>query len=609
MSRRRFVILGLGLVALLVVAGAGLAALGRFNLAPAASRYASHALGRHMTIGALHVRWGTVVTVKLRDLALANAPGGSQPDMVRITRLDAQIGPVSLAAWMLLGHPPVVRHLTIDGARLLLEHTANDHPNWRFHGAKPVPRPNLRVDFPTLLDAHLQDAEVDLRGAGGHTIRIRVDSAGIAAKAADRPVTLTAAGAYNGTPLTLSADLHSYDELHDAPKPFGTVLHLASADTRLDFTGTMTDPINVDGAAGQLALTAPNLDRLLAIAGVDDHAALPVELAGAMTHQGDLWTLSHAQGTLTAHPFQLDFTLREGIHRAPDRMTVDAGFSVLDLTPLEAGGSSSTMAMRVDDQPGNLIDAHITAKQFALGTVRAADADLRLNVAPGALTIQHFGFRLIGGTAQVTAAMKNDAQSGAVLQVDAALDGADTAQFARWFGVGAMPLAGAVDAHASLRLAGETLRQAAPASSGTVVLSMRGGTIPREIIARVSIDLRQLFGKAEGTARIVCALSVLQLQDGIGRLAPMRLRTTDGTVAAAGTIDLRRDALDLTVASEAGFFALNVPLRVTGLIRNPHVSPALGSAATATRAAPDLRIMPPALQQLVRADPCLTGGR
>jgi uncharacterized protein involved in outer membrane biogenesis len=609
MTRRRIAICGIGLVALLVVVGAAaLATLGRFNLAPAGSRYASHVFGRRLTIGALHIHPGILVTVKLRDLTLANAANGNQPDMARVTRLDAQVTPLSIIGWMLWRHPMVVRHLTIDGAALRLEHTANEDPNWRFHNAKPVPRENPRADFPILLDAHLHDAEIDLRHSVGSIIRIRLDTAGIATAAADQPVTLTAAGAYNGTPVALSANLHSYAELHDASQPFGTAIHLSSADTRLDFTGTMTDPIDVDGAEGQLILAAPNLDRILAIAGIDSHAALPLALAGAFTHQGNLWRLSHAQGTLTAHPLQLDFTLREGAHRAPDAMTIDANFSTLDLTPLRTGGPPSAISMRIDDQPGNLIDAHVTAKQFDYGTLRAEDADLQLKVAPGALTVQRLGFHLIGGTAQVTATV-NNVKSGAAMQFDAALAGADTTQLTRTLGLASLPLSGAFDAHASLRLSGNMLRDIAAASTGTVVLSMRGGTIQRDLVERVSIDLRRLFGKSEGTTRIVCALGVLQLQDGTGRLAPLRLRTADSTVAAAGTIDLRRNAVDLTIATEAGLLALDVPLHVTGPIRGPHVSPALGTAAAATHAAPDLRTMPPALQQIVRADPCLTGGR
>jgi hypothetical protein len=121
--------------------------------------------------------------------------------------------------------------------------------------------------------------------------------------------------------------------------------------------------------------------------------------------------------------------------------------------------------------------------------------------------------------------------------------------------------------------------------------------------------LRLLFGKPEGTVRIVCVLGVLQLQDGIGRLAPLRIRTADGSVAAGGTIDLRRDAVDLTVASEAGstsLFALDVPFHVAGPILSLHVSPAPGSA---THADADPRAMPAALQGVVRRSPCAVGGR
>jgi uncharacterized protein involved in outer membrane biogenesis len=601
------------LIVVLAVSGVGgLFVLGHFELAPMAERYVSHKLGRPITVGGLRVRWGVPVTVELRDLAIDNAPGGSQAHMLQIAHLHADIAPLSLVAWVVSGHPPVVRHLTIEGARLLLEHAADDRPNWRFGKPQPtiVAHRNPRAGFPTLLDARLHDVEIDLRMSGG-TLRIRLDAAGIVANGVDRPVSLTATGAYNGTPITLSGALHSFTELHDRSVPFGTNIQLASADTKLDFDGTMTDPINVDGAVGRLTLTAPNLDRLLTVAGVGGRAALPVELAGTLTRQGDVWKLSDGRGTLVAHPFQVTFNMREGARRAPDNMTLDANFSVLDLTALENGGKSAAMSVRVDDQPGNLLDAHIGAKQFVLGKVRADDVDLNMKVAPGALTIERLGFHLVGGNAQVAAAVKNT-KSSADLQFDAALTGVDTGQLSRLLGVDSMPLSGAVDAHASLRLTGNTLQEAGPTTSGAIVLSMRSGAIERKIVERVSSDLRLLFGKPRGTARIACVLGVLALQDGVGRLAPLRIRTNDATLAAAGTIDLRRDALDLTVASEAGstsLFALDVPLHVVGPIRSPHISPALGTAAAATHAVPDLRALPAALQQVVRGDPCLTAGR
>ncbi len=51
---------------------------------------------------------------------------------------------------------------------------------------------------------------------------------------------LEAGGTYNKIPVTLSAVLGSFAQLHDAAVPADAVLHLAGGDTTLDFTGTMT---------------------------------------------------------------------------------------------------------------------------------------------------------------------------------------------------------------------------------------------------------------------------------------------------------------------------------------------------------------------------------
>jgi uncharacterized protein involved in outer membrane biogenesis len=611
LTRRRITIYGIGLVAVLAAFGiAVLVVLSTFDLAPSAARYVSRTLDRPVTIGALRVRWGTTVTVDLHDLVIDNVPGGSEARLLRISHVDAEIAPWSLVTWAVLQRPPVIRHLNLDGVRLLLEHATDDRPNWRF-GERVAAVRNARAEFPSLLDARVHDAEVDVRTSSGNAIRVHVETASIATPDLDQPVRMAVAGTYNDTPAQLSAVLHSFDELHGRTGPFGTDIHIVSADTALAFAGTMTDPLNVDGCEGRLTLTAPTLDQLLAIIGAGGRAALPVVVAGGLTHRGDLWRLSDAQGTFSANPFRANFNLREGARRAPDDLAVDANFSTLDLSKLGEGEQPGAMSMHIDDKPGMLLDAHVGAEQFIFGKVRASDLDLKLKMTPGALAIEQLNFRAIGGTGQVTAALKNTSSSSDI-QFDAALNGVDTGQVSGLFGTGPMPLAGAADARASLRLTGNTLTEASRTNSGTVVWSMQGGSIQHKIVQAVSSDLRQLFSKAQGTVRIACLLGVLDLHDGVGRLAPMRIRTPVGTATAAGTIDLRRDLVDLTVASEAGstsVFALDVPLHVSGPIRDPHVSPAFGSGSAATQASADLRAMPAALQDYLRRNPCLVGIR
>jgi uncharacterized protein involved in outer membrane biogenesis len=607
---RRIAIYGFGLIgALIAIGAAALFALGPFDLAPIVVRHLSASPGRTLSIATLRVRVGAAVSLELRDLDLDNLPNGSVPRMLHITRLDAEIAPWSVLLWGLWHRALVVRHLSVDGVRLWLEHGSDDRPNWRFGDS--VTRPSTRrTQFPVLLDAKLHDVEIDLRTSSGKILRVTLDDAGIAARGAGRPVTLNGSGGYNAIPIQFAATTRSFNELHNTAVPFGMALHFASGDTTMDFIGTMTDPTNADGADGRLTVNAPTWDRMLAIAGVQDQIALPVTLAGTVTREGDLWRLTGANGTLHGHPFQGNARLREGARHAPDDISLDAAFSVLDLTGLPAPGESGETTIRIDAEPGTLVDAHVTADQLLYGDVRAGDVDLKAKLAPGALAIEPLTLRLAGGDARIDAAVENTKTSSA-MRFDAALTGAGIGQLSEVFGIGKLPLTGAVDARAHLRLTGNTLTEAERSNRGVVILSMGGGSIERKITEGASTDLRMLFRPAEGSGQIACLLGILDVRDGIGRIAPLRIMTSDGTIAGTGTLNLRDKTINVVVASESAstsLFALDIPMRISGPILSPRVVPALGSAGGRENTVADQRDMPPELQEFIRGSRCLKGG-
>src|SRR4051812_48496521 len=86
--RAGWALLGLAGVALLL-GGAAAVALVTIDLRPLVERYASEAVGRPVAIGGLRIGWGSPLSVEMHDLRLANAPAGSEPDMMRIARLSA----------------------------------------------------------------------------------------------------------------------------------------------------------------------------------------------------------------------------------------------------------------------------------------------------------------------------------------------------------------------------------------------------------------------------------------------------------------------------------------------------------------------------------------
>jgi len=604
--RRVLVLAAASCVVLVALVLGAVLAVSHIDLAGRAAAQVSRSLGRNVSIQALQLRAGPGITLELRGLVLDNVAGTDEPRAARIDKIDAEISPWSLVGWM-FGWPPVVRHVSIEGLRLVLEHGPDDRPNWRFGTSSPKSATNPRAGFPILLDVQMHRGEIDIRTSSGAMLRVALETASVAAAGADQPILVSAEGAYNATPVRVAAKLQSFDVLHDAARPFGTDVELTSGSTKLHFNGTMTDPINLDGCEGRLDLAVDNWDTLLAIAGAGGEAKLPVVLAGAVTHQGENWRLTEATGSFRGAPMTLSLNLDEGARRAPDSFTLDADFAALDLTGVQQPATGGATAMHIDAEPGTILAAHVAARQFVIGAFRAPDLDVKARLSPGALVVDQLALGLAGGTARLEAAVKN-ADAGITAQLDASVTKADIGQLSRLLGSGAPPLSGNVDARLNGRLTGADQAGMLRSNSGALVLSMRGGSIARNLVAQISTDVRLLFRKAEGSARIDCLLGVLDVRDGIGRLAPLRLRTSDGTIAAAGSINLARETLDVTVATESSStsaFALDVPVRASGSLRSPDVRPALRGQRPAQVAA-DLRAMSQDLQSFARGNPCFS---
>lgn len=579
----------------------GLVLHGPFDLATRVAAREAKTLGRSVTIGTLRVRFGTMVTVALGDLTIGNAAGAGPQPFLKLGKLDAEITPWSLVGWALLGRGATVRHLSVDGVELSMEHTADGQPNWRF-GTEPS-HGNPRTGFPTLLDAHLTGGAIALHTSGGKLLRIRLDEAAIATAAADQPVQLTATGSYNGLPIRLDAPLGSFDQLHAAATPFDAVVHMASGDTQLDFTGTLMQPLAVEGIAGHLAIKAPNPDRLLAIAGVGGHAAMPLTLAGTLTRDDALWKLADVKGMLDGEPYRMTAQLTEGARHAPDAFVLDAGFATLDLAKLGGQDKSGQTLLRIDDAPGTRLDGHITAKRISDGELTAQDVDLTVKLAPGSFSLMPLAMRFAGGATRLDVSIENAAGDAATLKLDSTVTGADPAQLSRLLGLGALPVAGPVDLRAALASTSVKADDTGRSASGGLVLSMQGGTIARDLVEKASTDMRLLFRKSDGVGQIQCLLGVITLDAGIGRMAPLRLRTSDGTLIGEGTLDLRRDTIDVTFATEAATtssFALDVPVRLAGPIHDPHVLPSVSRPNPGS----DLGGLPPALRDFAHTNPC-----
>jgi hypothetical protein len=136
---------------------------------------------------------------------------------------------------------------------------------------------------------------------------------------------------------------------------------------------------------------------------------------------------------------------------------------------------------------------------------------------------------------------------------------------------------------------------------------MIDGKVSRDVLEKASTDLRTVFRKGEGMSNVKCLLGVATVKNGVAQISPLILRTPEATLTGGGTIDLAKNTVDLTIRSDpksTGFFALDIPIRISGALASPNAGPDSKSKFEGNFALPEL---PKAIRQVAEGSSCLQG--
>ena len=613
---RRFLIIQ-ALLGILLVAGG----LGAFlfvkngDFGSFVAQKISENLGRKVEIESLRVSPGRWIGVELRGVTLANLESGSHADMLSLSNLRAEVN-----AWSLLfAATPLVRSVAVDGMTLRLEKVQH-HKNWHFGERSPSSSRDTPPDYrrlPTILDFQMKDSEIVIRTTSGKFLRTRIDQAHVSSDAANTPVRLHASGSYNGLAATLTGDLDSFDALRRAPQPFPVRLHLNSGHTSMALQGTMTDPLNFEGVAGELRLNAPTPDVFVALAGEALKLNLDIEMTGKFEHADNDWKLSGITGKINHEAFRgAILHLVEGDHGKPDHIRVNLAFTRLNLNRIIAGApppgaadKHADIALALDPKQDPIIDARFTVRDLIYANMRVTDSHFAGVLAANKVDVSELSLSTFG--AQITAqAHAQTIPTGTRVTADVAIHNADIDTLGRGFGVTTLPLNGRINGRLTVSAEGRTLNTAAHQARISAVISMLGGSVEKRVIELGSTDLRAAFRRADGNAPINCLLGVLDMRAGVGQIAPLRIRAETGTIAGSGRFDINNHTMDLLIGSQedtTNFFALDVPVRIHGRFDNPDFAPARWSSQGRAEmaAADNIAPLPPALRGFANQNPCL----
>jgi uncharacterized protein involved in outer membrane biogenesis len=614
-----------GLVVVVLISAAGFAAwLANADLKPFVESRATEALGRKVTLGGFQVTWGDTLGVEVRYLSVANAPWGSDPEMIRLGRLSALLDVPSLLKGVLR-----YEKLRIADVKVVLERDKDGTGNWKYGGSSGPGGlglvPKTRTQFPTLIDFAGEHGLITYRTRSGNILSIKLDQAAIASPDEYSPVTVQATGAYNGgtdqdVAVKLDATTEPYFILRDDSAPFGTRFTILGKDTEIAFDGTMIEPLDFEGVRGEFSLTAKTLNDLMAAAGAPQKVALPLLLVGNLARDGDYWSLSDARGRLSRASFTGKLELLEGHPTGnkvtPDDIALALDFGTLDMDRLLAafGGSKEkpkleTISLRPPGLTAVNMTLALSSEQLSLAGMKLPSFAIDGRVERGNVTLRDLKFAFGGGTLAFDGSLKGEGKSGD-LRLNAHLIKAQAQEIARLMG-GGDQIRGRLNGAAMLHMQGATLGDGLKTGSGAMLITLARGDIARSLLEQVSADLRSLFRTEEGRVKVDCLLAAMTVKDGIGTLSPLRLESAEAVVLGGGHVDFVKKRLDLVLKTErdsTSFFALDIPIEISGPFDHLSAAPngdadqALIKAAAGQGATP--ANLPQGLREMAQQNAC-----
>ena len=173
------------------------------KLKPRIARMVKDATGRDLNLsGDIDFAIGFSPALVVSDITFANAAWGSQPQMIKVEKLEAQVRLLPI-----LFRRVQLKRIGLAGVDVLLEAGPNGQGNWDFiagyrsAGKAEVSNPkNIEID-----NIRIEKFQLIFReGKTGSANRITVANLDLARKEAEDKLTLELKADYNGQPVVLS---------------------------------------------------------------------------------------------------------------------------------------------------------------------------------------------------------------------------------------------------------------------------------------------------------------------------------------------------------------------------------------------------------------------
>jgi AsmA family protein len=609
------------LVAVIVAAGAAVWFGGAPVIAWAIEHPGSALMGRQLRIaGAFVIHWGAPTRIIAEDVHVANAPWGTAPEMFSAKRLEIDVFLRSL-----LGGPVRVPLVAIDGAKLLLETSAEGEGNWKFGASAAAPK--KRHEFPDLRRFVVRDSEIVWHNGrtGAHT-DLGVATLDYGAPNQSSPVSFKTVGTYVGSfqtlPLRLSGTLGSLAELRNPTRPYPVHLEGALSEIELAADGTVAEPLDVVGVDLRLSLNGRKLHELAAALGLPFPELPDFRSTSELTGGEGKWDLKAL--TVALGKSDLEGGIAVDTTANVPRLRAQLTSSRIDLADFKglAGGTPAHASapekkaqepsdrifpdtpIRVQKLPG--VDAELTfdgTRILSSTGVPFERVSLGLTLANGEIWVKPLRFHAAQGDVDLNLHFTPFTQdSPPKLGAEVDVRHVDLHRLLKGSGVPILrDTGGIVGGFAKIDSSGASMREFMARMSGDLGLFMENGQMSALLQELAPINVLGALGvyaTGDRPLPIDCLVARFGIKEGIATATTLLLDTANTTVTGAGNLNFADETVTLSLfprSKDPALVSLRTPVDVGGTFANRTYHVHLGGIAERLGAAVGLGILfPPA---------------
>ena len=273
------------------------------KLKPLVARMVEDATGRKLSLGGeVNLEIGLMPTLVVTNIALANVSWGSQPQMIEIEKLQAQVRLLPLL------HKYVeVKQFGLFGVKVLLETDANGQDNWNFLAAdsatgSPGARKPVEIDVERVI---IENLHLTLnRQKTGSQKQFTLASLEMNRQETEDALTLKIQADVNGQAVTLSGKTGGIRQIL-AHKRFPLQLSGSLANAAIKINGAIDDLLNLQGIDLEAQLMGEDMSTLVPFLDIRLPKTKAFDVKGALKGSKESLTLENIEGNLSGSGFDL----------------------------------------------------------------------------------------------------------------------------------------------------------------------------------------------------------------------------------------------------------------------------------------------------------------